>query len=124
MSEVPEGMIPVEEFAKLKGIDSAKIINMIRDGFYVGRKVGEDWFIDSDETTKDELTPYGFVKTKKSSNESPNHMIVTDIKMPFGSMVVFMVKWVIASIPAFLILFIIFSLFSGFLLGLLRGVGS
>jgi len=29
---------------------------------------------------------------------------VVDIKMPFGSMVVFMVKWAIASIPAFLIL--------------------
>ncbi len=31
-------------------------------------------------------------------------VIVTDIQMPFGSMVVFMVKWVIASIPAFIIL--------------------
>ncbi len=31
-------------------------------------------------------------------------VIVTDIQMPFGSMVVFMVKWVIASIPALIIL--------------------
>jgi hypothetical protein len=125
MSEAPEGMIPVKEFAKLKGIDSAKIINMIRDGFYVGRKVGEDWFIDSDETTKDELTPYGFVKTKKSSNESPNHMIVTDIKMPFGSMVVFMVKWVIASIPALIILTIILSVVSVIFGGVIAGlIGS
>ncbi len=30
-------------------------------------------------------------------------VIVTDIQMPFGSMVVFMVKWVIASIPALII---------------------
>lgn len=29
---------------------------------------------------------------------------VVDIKMPFWSMVIFMVKWVIASIPAFIIL--------------------
>lgn len=29
---------------------------------------------------------------------------VVDIKMPFWSMVTFMVKWVIASIPAFIIL--------------------
>ena len=31
---------------------------------------------------------------------------VTDIRMPFVSMVVFMVKWAIASIPALLILVI------------------
>ena len=36
-------------------------------------------------------------------------VVVTDIKMPFFSMVVFMVKWVIASIPAFIILFILFT---------------
>lgn len=29
---------------------------------------------------------------------------VVDIEMPFGSMVTFMVKWALASIPAFLIL--------------------
>jgi len=31
-------------------------------------------------------------------------VVVTDIRMPFGSMVIFMVKWAIASIPALLIL--------------------
>jgi len=36
-----------------------------------------------------------------------NGVIITDVKMKFGSMVVFMVKWVIASIPAMIILFII-----------------
>jgi hypothetical protein len=34
-------------------------------------------------------------------------VIVTDIHMPFGSMVGFMVKWVIASIPAIIILFLL-----------------
>jgi len=38
---------------------------------------------------------------------SVNRVVVTDIDMPFGSMVRFMVKWAIASIPAFVILFII-----------------
>jgi hypothetical protein len=37
----------------------------------------------------------------------PNHVVVTDIKMSFFSMVIFMVKWVIASIPAIIILSII-----------------
>jgi hypothetical protein len=36
---------------------------------------------------------------------------VVDFQMPFGSMVVFMVKWVIASIPALLILCAIAAIF-------------
>lgn len=39
-----------------------------------------------------------------------NEVVVTDIKMPFMSMVVFMIKWVIASIPAIIILSILFML--------------
>lgn len=31
-------------------------------------------------------------------------VVVTDFDMPFGSMVMFMVKWALASIPAFLVL--------------------
>lgn len=38
----------------------------------------------------------------------PQQVTVTDIDMPFGSMVSFMVRWSLASIPAFLILFAIF----------------
>lgn len=39
---------------------------------------------------------------------------VTDIRMPFLSMVFFMVKWVIASIPAFFILIILGMLTTAF----------
>lgn len=39
---------------------------------------------------------------------------VTDIRMPFLSMVFFMVKWVIASIPAFFILIILGVLTTAF----------
>ena len=34
-------------------------------------------------------------------------VVVTDIRMSFGSMVMFMIKWAIAAIPAFLILSIV-----------------
>ena len=37
-----------------------------------------------------------------------NEVVVTDISMSFGSMVAFMVKWGIASIPAVIILLIIY----------------
>ncbi len=43
-----------------------------------------------------------------NSNTSSQNVIITDIQMPFGSMVVFIVKWVIASIPAMIILAVLF----------------
>lgn len=39
--------------------------------------------------------------------ESPRETVVTDIRMPFWSMVVFMVKWAIAAIPALILLAVI-----------------
>ncbi|MFK5891731.1 MAG: hypothetical protein QM504_00750 [Pseudomonadota bacterium] len=56
--------------------------------------------------------------SSKNSFETNQKVIVTDIKMPFLSMVFFMVKWVIASIPAFIILFILGSILIGFIGGL------
>jgi hypothetical protein len=54
-------------------------------------------------------------------------VIVENIQMNFGSMVVFMIKWAIASIPAAIILFclaaicfIIFSAIAGSILGILK----
>ena len=59
--------------------------------------------------------------------EEPNYVVVTDIRMSFLSMVAFMVKWVIASIPAFIILSLIFgilmALFGG-MMGNLSGMGG
>lgn len=53
-------------------------------------------------------------------SEDHQHVVVTDIKMPFLSMVFFMVKWVIASIPAFFILGIIATLFMGLMGGMMH----
>ena len=36
-------------------------------------------------------------------------VVVTDLKIPFWSMVVLMVKWAIAAIPAVIVLFLIFA---------------
>ncbi|MDB4528990.1 hypothetical protein N9193_03670, partial [Pseudomonadales bacterium] len=49
--QYPEGMIPVEEFAKVKGITPEKAISMIKDGFYMGRLVEEQWFASLNEVT-------------------------------------------------------------------------
>jgi hypothetical protein len=45
-------------------------------------------------------------------------VVVTDISMSFWSMVVFMVKWVIAAIPAFIILMVVGAVLSGLFGGL------
>ncbi len=50
-------------------------------------------------------------------------IIVADIKMPFISMVVFMVKWAIAAIPAIIILFILGAILSGIFGSLSLGIG-
>ena len=46
----------------------------------------------------------------KQYQDAEKKVVVTDIRMPFWSMVLFMVKWVIASIPALIILSMIISL--------------
>ena len=61
--------------------------------------------------------------TKKTKNKEPMdvfvdnvhpiNVTVRDIEMSFTSMVMFMVKWAIASIPALIILFIIFNIIIG-----------
>ena len=42
-------------------------------------------------------------------------VVVVDIQMPFVSIVILMVKWAIAAIPAFLILALLSMLFTGLL---------
>ena len=60
----------------------------------------------------------------EASASDPADVVVTDIQMPFWSMVTFMVKWSLASIPAFIILFalaaVLTILFLGAFGGLLR----
>ncbi len=54
--------------------------------------------------------------------DQQSEVVVTNIKMPFFSMVVFMIKWAIASIPAIIILSFILAIcgliFSSFMGGM------
>jgi hypothetical protein len=52
----------------------------------------------------------------------PTAVVVTDIHMSFGSMVAFMVKWAIASIPALLILFVLSFVAAAIGAGFLRSL--
>ena len=52
----------------------------------------------------------------------PARVVVTDINMSFGSMVVFMVKWTIAAIPAMIILLVLLAIISAVLGGVFGGL--
>ena len=52
-----------------------------------------------------------------SNPDDPKQVIVVDLQMPFLSIVVLMVKWALASIPAIFILVFIFSLMTSLMGG-------
>jgi len=52
----------------------------------------------------------------------PQNVVIQDIKMGFGSMVVFMVKWVLASIPALILLLLIVYAVLIVIIGLFGGL--
>ncbi len=54
--------------------------------------------------------------------DDTREVVVTDIKIPFLSMVILMVKWAVAAIPALFILFLIGGLLT-MVLGLIFGAG-
>ena len=55
--------------------------------------------------------------------QSPRYeVIVTDVRMPLGSMVVFMIKWTIAAIPALVVLTILSALCWGLLAGFIASM--
>lgn len=58
------------------------------------------------------------------NSEIEKRVVVTDISMPFLSMMIFMIKWVIASIPAFIILSILGAIVTTILGALMRGMGQ
>jgi hypothetical protein len=51
-------------------------------------------------------------------NKQNTQVTVVDIKMPFWSMVVFMVKWAVAAIPAFIILAVFGTILTSVMAGL------
>jgi len=53
----------------------------------------------------------GVARARRRLKTEDKSVHVKSFDMPFGDMVGFMVKWALASIPAFIILFIIFGIF-------------
>lgn len=64
------------------------------------------------------------VKKVMADYQGAQPVVIMDLNMSFNSMVWFMVKWVIASIPAMIILVALFFLISVFFGGLFAGLKS
>jgi hypothetical protein len=56
--------------------------------------------------------------------DDQTEVVVTDIRMPFGSMVAFMVKWTLASIPALIILVVVAAIIAGVFGSMFTGLGA
>ena len=59
------------------------------------------------------------MQLQRANSISGNSVVIGDIKMPFLSMVTFMVKWALAAIPAMIIIAVIVTVLSGTLSGLI-----
>jgi len=55
--------------------------------------------------------------------QSADRVIITDVRIPFLSMVILMIKWVLASIPAFIILCILGGIATAIFGGIIAGLG-
>ncbi|MDD4914216.1 MAG: hypothetical protein PHW13_04155 [Methylococcales bacterium] len=63
--------------------------------------------------------PIFYRHSHMTDSDDTKKVIVVDLQMPFLSMVVLMVKWALASIPAIIILFTIFSITTGIMGGMM-----
>lgn len=110
-------LMPVAEFAKRKGLSEEKVIRMIRDGFYSGRKVGDAWFVNASELSNTQAVTAGGASSEGSAGTQA--VRVVDFDMPFFSLMGFFIKAILAAVPALLIASLIVSVVTGFVLGLM-----
>ena len=54
----------------------------------------------------------------------PNQTVITDIDIPMGRLVVIVLKWMVASIPAILLMYLIIFIVMAIVMGLFAVVGS
>ncbi len=60
--------MPISEFSRIKSIPEKKIVEMIRDGFYVGQIKDNEWFVSRDEVGKEEV-----IKPSSAQSNIPKH---------------------------------------------------
>ena len=66
--------MPVDEFSKIKSIPKDKVIEMIRDGFYVGQIKNDEWYVSREEVGKNEK-PKPASRTSQKTDDSKKEYI-------------------------------------------------
>lgn len=122
-NEAPNGMVPVEEFAKRKGFAVERAVDMIRDGFYVGQLVGEQWYVREDEAngTKSSAKGSAFLEQDPNYGEKEFQWELQRIQriitaMPFSVVFSITLKFAIAfflvNLSFSLVILLLFAVFS------------
>jgi hypothetical protein len=73
-----EGLITAESFAKANNMEESKVIEMIRDGTYVGKIVGKTWVIDTNFSSKNESI------TSNTGNKNPHQADLNKAQSAFN----------------------------------------
>lgn len=61
--------MPIGEFSKIKRIHEKKIIEMIKDGFYMGQMKNGEWFVNRQEITKEDISSRVSASIQKKQNK-------------------------------------------------------
>ena len=113
--------LKVGEMAECKKCGEKNTIPKSAEGISESEIKSEHTISDSFNDGSNKQSNSKTIEVSATQSHNANEVIITDIKMKFGSMVEFMVKWVLASIPAIIILIIVLYLIMTILIGL--GIG-
>lgn len=87
-SEIPGGMISVDEFSKLHNITKEKVISMIENGRYLGMVVDGGWFVDA--ATSPDSNVISSTKGDKNYHSSYEMASIVSIFVSLVGVVVFL----------------------------------
>ena len=113
--------LKVGEMAECKKCGEKNTIPKSAEGISESEIKSEHTISDAFDYDSNKQSNSKTIEVSATQSHNANEVIITDIKMKFGSMVEFMVKWVFASIPAIIILIALFYLITAILIGL--GIG-
>ena len=113
--------LKVGEMAECKKCGEKNTIPKSAEGISESEIKSEHTISDAFDDDSNKQSNSKTIEVSATQSHNANEVIITDIKMKFGSMVEFMVKWVFASIPAIIFLIALFYLITAILIGL--GIG-
>lgn len=70
--------MPVAEFSKIKSIPKDKVIEMIRDGFYIGQIKNEEWYVSREEAAKNEMPKPASRASQKTDDSKKEYIPVEE----------------------------------------------